>query len=174
MRPDDCDQYPPEANRKKEFMVDFLWEEKKLGKRALLACESEWGSDPYGRRNKVKVTYDFDKLLVFKAPFKLLLFESADADASGNPKKGAFTIGDVKDMLEESLRNYWHHVPGETYVFVDFPSTGKPGTNGRYDAYVWISQQLGKQAASVERLMTGELARGASTSKDGTAGMAQP
>src|SRR5207249_4328319 len=50
-----------------QLLLDHVW---KTNSRILLACESEW------RRADYHIRHDFEKLLYFKAPTKLFVFQS--------------------------------------------------------------------------------------------------
>jgi len=96
-----------------EFLLDFVWwDEGPSGKRALLGAECEWGNprenDP--ERRAGAVIDDFEKLLQFKAPLKLMVF------GADNPEMQEVICAN----LQKYLRSFAQHVQGETYVFVDF------------------------------------------------------
>jgi hypothetical protein len=96
--------------KKSEFMLDFLWldEVDKYHRRALMGMECEWArqrtEDPYEA-----VRRDFTKLLHFKAPLKVLVYECPDVDRDR-----------IRDMLRSCLSRFEQHVGGECYVFVEF------------------------------------------------------
>jgi hypothetical protein len=150
--PTDCCAVPKDrCTAKGEFLVDYIWEEKEDGRRILLACESEWGTDRFGRTHWYRVEEDFEKLLAIKATFKVLIFSSnCKLVGSQGTVEGDFSIGFAKDRLEASLRNYGHHISGEVYIFIDFPQTGIPNGDGRYRSFIWIAKKLGKSDVKFE------------------------
>ncbi len=96
-----------------EFLLDVVWWDKKEGiEGASLACECEWqyvrftNSEAYAR----EVGADFGKLLVFKAPLKLMIFASSE-DCPAGP---------ILSEIERYLKSYKHHVAGEIYLVLDF------------------------------------------------------
>jgi len=94
-----------------EFLLDFVWW-KKFGtsEGALLACESEFGN-PWDHSNDVEaIGSDFWKLLVFKAPVKMMVF---DVIAGGDRERK------ILSLLTDFMRSYIAHVEGELYLFVD-------------------------------------------------------
>jgi hypothetical protein len=139
--PDKCYAIPSDfLTAKGEYLVDYAWEEMESGKRVLMAAESEWGADRYGRSHWNLVEQDFEKLLPIKAPFKVLIFSSDQGLAvSQSTYAGNFAIGFAKTRLRDSLKNYGHHLPGEVYIFIDFPRTGRAESNGVYQSFIWIA-----------------------------------
>jgi hypothetical protein len=159
--PSDCEAVPKDrCTPKGEFLVDYIWEEKENGRRILLAGESEWGSDRYGKPHWYRVEEDFEKLLPLKAPFKVLIFSSNSRLLENQGTvEGDFSIGFAKDRLETSLGNYTHHIPGEVYILIDFPQTGDQGGNGEYQSLVWQAERFGKSEAKLQKLGSGQLTR---------------
>jgi hypothetical protein len=133
-----------------EFLVDFIWEEEAHPNRILLACESEWSSDKFGKEtNWAKVEEDFEKLLVIKAPFKLLVFSSNSQPNQSDDSDRNFIAKHAKCKLEDSLKRYGHHLPGETYIFVDFPyNSGR--TDTPYRSFTWQSKEMALQNVKLE------------------------
>ena len=99
-----------------EFMLDVVWWQNDKPGSALLGCESEWGNSRDTKRNSARVAEDFDKLLSFKAPFKLMIFE-AEPDS---PDERA-TIAELDRYLSE----YGDHRGTEQYLVVNL--CNKPG-----------------------------------------------
>ena len=93
-----------------EFMLDLVWWQDGPGGSAILACEMEWGNTRDPRRNPGRVAEDFDKLLSFKAPFKLMIFDSY------NKKE---IQSEVIQELNRYLQEYGDHRIGEQYLVVD-------------------------------------------------------
>jgi hypothetical protein len=94
-----------------EFLLDFVWW-KRFGtsEGALLACESEFGN-PRDHSNYVKaIGSDFWKLLTFKAPVKMMVF---DVISGGDREL------EILRLLTAFMRRYIAHVEGELYLFVD-------------------------------------------------------
>jgi hypothetical protein len=86
----------------REFLLDVVWWDEGKTEGASLACECEW--------NKLEaIREDFGKLLVIKAPLKLMIF----ASTKGCPPD------QVRFKLEEYLKSYKHHIKGETYLVLD-------------------------------------------------------
>ncbi|HEX3153101.1 MAG TPA: hypothetical protein VHV32_00680 [Candidatus Angelobacter sp.] len=100
-------------NKRSEFMLDLVWwKQDQDGAWAALGVESEWGN-PRVRDCKVRagcVADDFEKLLQFKAPVKLLTFT-----ADNNEMRRS-----IHDMLQRYLRQFCQHVAGEMYLFIEF------------------------------------------------------
>jgi len=88
-------------------MLDFVWWGR--GK-AVLACECEWGNTRDADRNALRVAEDFDKLLSFKSPFKLMIF-----DSYSQPD----TRDQVIKLLERYLREFTDHRKSEQYLVID-------------------------------------------------------
>ncbi len=93
-----------------EFMLDIVWWKRGSGGSAALACEIEWGNTRDPRRNAGRVAEDFDKLLSFKAPLKLMIFSSEK-----NLKMRQDTIRE----LDRYLAEYGDHRVGEKYLVLD-------------------------------------------------------
>jgi hypothetical protein len=94
-----------------EFLLDFVWW-KKFGtsEGALLACESEFGNEWARSKDVEAIGSDFWKLLVFKAPVKMMVFDVISG--GGRERK-------ILDLLTDFMRTYIAHVEGELYLFVD-------------------------------------------------------
>lgn len=95
---------------KSEFMLDFLWlnEVNENYRGAVVGCECEWA------RNRKQGAYeevrrDFRKLLHFKAPVKLFIYDCPHDDRAR-----------IREMLCSHLQNFEQHVKGECYIFVEF------------------------------------------------------
>jgi hypothetical protein len=159
--PSDCCALPKDrSNKKGEFLVDYIWEEKENGRRILLAGESEWGSDKFGKPHWYRVEEDFEKLLTVKAPFKVLIFSSNfEFEKSQGTVEGGFSIGFAKKRLEAFLGKYGHHIPGEVYIFIDFPQTGIPGGDGKYQSFIWLAKKFGKEEVELISVPGGDLTR---------------
>jgi len=101
----------------KEFLLDLVWWDKSRTEGATLACECEWQFTPRtSNETYIKaVGEDFGKLLVFKAPLKLMIFASSDACPPGP----------IVKEINRYLKSYKHHVTGETYLAVDFVRSPK-------------------------------------------------
>jgi hypothetical protein len=154
--PEGCYALPCDAlTRKGEYLVDYTWTEKDNGKRVLLASESEWGSVRYGRIHWAPVEHDFEKLLAIKAPFKVLIFSSI-SKPDGAMQETNFSFEYAQQRLKASLENYGHHLPGEVYIFIDFPQTHKSGS-GKYQSFIWRSKKFGKDEVELEKGLDGNL-----------------
>lgn len=144
--PEDCYALPDAPwNMKGEFLVDVTWTEINKEKRILLACEIEWGTGWHGKTYWSHIAEAFEKLMPVKAPFKVFIF-SSDYTLKGSKRtpKGNFSIEFAKEKLEASLSNYGHHLPGEVYIFIDFPQTHIKNGNGKYRSFIWIVEKLGE------------------------------
>ena len=71
-----------------------------------MALESEWNRHPD------EILYDFEKLLVARAPLKVMIFQ----DNGGN-------LDALWQMFEKSMQTYAHHDPTELYVWAAFQET---------------------------------------------------
>jgi hypothetical protein len=157
--PEGCYALPSDPLRSKgEYLVDYTWSEEKNGKRVLLAGESEWGSGRYGRIHWTPVEDDFEKILAIKAPFKVLIFSSI-CKPYGTMQETDFSFDYAKDRIKPSLENYGHHIPGEVYIFIDFPQTGIPGGNGIFRSFIWSATKFGKDEVKLEDGPGGDLIR---------------
>ena len=157
--PEGCYALPSDPlTRKGEFLVDYTWAEEENGKRVLLASESEWGSGRFGRIHWTPVEHDFEKLLAIKAPFKVLIFSSI-CGPSGSMQVADFSFDYAKEKLKVSLENYGHHIPGEVYIFIDFPQTRKPDGDGKYQSFIWLAKKFGRNEVKPEKGPDGDLIR---------------
>jgi len=104
----------PRTPRVREFLLDFVWWENEgtgTSGRAIMGVECEWAS--WYKNNEARaneVAYDFEKLLSFKAPLKLLIFECVDQEGRRLLHK----------RLCDYLSTFSQHVKGECYLFVEF------------------------------------------------------
>ena len=102
-----------------EFLLDYMWwyHDPDTGKQSCaLAVESEWG-------DVQAVEDDFEKLLAFKSPIKMMIFSS-------HWRK---TGDDLVGRIEECLRFYGRHEKGEVYLLVDFREDAKSELIKRFD-----------------------------------------
>lgn len=93
-----------------EFMLDLVWWKDGPGESAVLACEVEWGNTRDPLRNPDRVAEDFHKLLSFKAPFKLMIFDSYS--------KTAIQTAVIQELTKH-LQQFGDHRRGEQYLVVD-------------------------------------------------------
>lgn len=157
--PEGCYALPSDPlKRKGEYLADYTWAENEDGKRVLLASESEWGSGRYGRVSWAPVEYDFEKLLAIKAPFKVLIFSSV-CKPYGTMQGTDFSFEFAKERIKASLENYWHHIPGEVYIFLDLPQTRKPEGGGEYQSFIWLAKKFGEDEVEFEDGPDGDLIR---------------
>jgi hypothetical protein len=99
--------YPTPADQ--EWLFDLIWfenSEQKHLKRLVLALESEWNRHPD------EICYDFEKLLVARAPLKVMVFQ----DNGRN-------LPELWQMFETSLQTYAQHDADELYLFAAFQET---------------------------------------------------
>jgi hypothetical protein len=104
--------YPsPERWYESEYLLDLIWldERKSSPRRGVveLAAEIEWG-----RVDDVR--YDFEKLILVKAPLKLMVCDPW----SGNDAE------ELLPTLSRSLEFYADHRRGETYLVADLEWNG--------------------------------------------------
>jgi hypothetical protein len=100
----------------REFLLDFVWwedEKTQTSGRAVMGVECEWASW-HGNKRASEVLYDFEKLLSFKAPLKLLIFECR------NPRERKH----LHKKFCLYLKAFQQHVRGECYLFVEFSRGG--------------------------------------------------
>jgi len=123
----------------KEFLLDLVWWDDDGIDGALLACECEWQYARFsnGEAYPQAVGEDFGKLLVFKAPLKLMIF----ATPQDSPEIGACVIREI----ERYLRKYRHHVEGEVYLILDFAPAPK--------AWIAIVEQHGASQPVLRSLL---------------------
>ncbi len=93
-----------------EFLLDLIWWHDGPPQGAVLACEMEWGNTRDPKRNTARVEEDFDKLLSFKAPFKLMLF-----DSYSNPDRHT----EMVTAMQQYLQSFGDHRAGEQYLVID-------------------------------------------------------
>ncbi|PYP91221.1 MAG: hypothetical protein DMG65_08610 [Candidatus Angelobacter sp. Gp1-AA117] len=126
----DLRMFCTDSDRKtKEFLLDFvLWSDKPGEQKSVLAVESEWGKpgDKNVKNRADQVVEDFEKLLVFKAPLKLMLFQ---ADDEGMRRA-------IHNGLREYLTTFAQHVKGEQYLFMEF-------SHGHCYSYTWAASNDG-------------------------------
>jgi hypothetical protein len=96
------------ASRKDEFLVDFVLWRRDLPKGksgAWIACESEW------KPSEKEVLKDFEKLLSFKAPYKVMIYGIA-----ANAELGKR----IRNQFDQYLKNFQWHTAEEIYIFLEF------------------------------------------------------
>jgi RNAse (barnase) inhibitor barstar len=99
--------YPTPKDR--EWLYDLIWFQNSPQKhleRLVMALESEWSRDPD------EILYDFEKLLVARAPLKVMIFQDNGRNLDA-----------LWQMFEKSLQTYAHHDPTELYVWAAFQET---------------------------------------------------
>jgi len=113
---------------KHEFLLDLVVWDRSSGEGVILAVESEWS------QSINDVLDDFWKLLVVKAPIKLMIFAC-------NKKPRTFSQDAIWNKLSDCLLRYRDHVKNEHYVFMDYaPPPGRKAwwinipANGKIDA----------------------------------------
>jgi hypothetical protein len=144
--PEDFYVYPNDfLTSKGEFLVNYTWVERDKGNRVYLAAESAWGTGRYGRTHWSVVEQSFEKLLAIKAPFKVLIYSSCCKLRKPDLRPEVdFTFEHARENLENSLKNYRHQIPGEVYIFIDFPQTGVKDGKGTYRAFIGIVKNYGE------------------------------
>jgi hypothetical protein len=112
------------SNREKgnhEFLLDLVWWDRRDGfDAAALACECELGNKRDELHNPLRVEEDFDKLLSFKAPLKLMIFDSYGTKAGSQN-----TVDQIITALNGYLQRYRIHIAGETYLLWDCSDESK-------------------------------------------------
>jgi hypothetical protein len=105
--------YSCRESNKHEFLLDVVVWDRSGGEGVALAVESEWS------QSVEEVAEDFWKLLVVKAPVKLMIFA-----CNKRPRK--FSQDAVWEGLSECLKQYRDHRKNERYVFMDYaPPPGR-------------------------------------------------
>jgi hypothetical protein len=91
-----------------DWLLDFIWWSKEEdAERMILAVESE-----LDQRVEKEVEPDFEKLMAFKCPLKLLVF--------------CAKVDETKKMAKRCLDRFTQHIKGEEYVFVGFAAPQQP------------------------------------------------
>lgn len=116
-----------------EFMLDFVWWGPDEGgaKRVIMGAESEWAWNHPRAISVEEIAKDFRKLLCFKAPLKLLVFDCC-------PERRK----EVPDKLRDCLRQYAQHVEGEQYIILEYYGN-KPYS---YEAHICRVERDGAMA----------------------------
>src|SRR5579884_903699 len=115
---------------RKEFMLEVVWwSDVPRDQRAVLGVESDWGSpmDKNPENRASQVMEKFEKLLLFKAPIKLILFSASNPEVRGAIHSG----------IQKLLINISQHVRGEQYLFMEFAK------NDCY-TYRWTARETGQ------------------------------
>jgi len=93
-------------------MLDFVWLDRdgagyhaKTG----MGVEIEWASKYSCKQCLKEVAFDFRKLLCFKAPIKLFIFDCPEQMG-----------GKVIDSLHNCLNSFIQHTKGELYILIEF------------------------------------------------------
>ena len=96
---------PDPQNDECEFLCDFVWWKNRDLNDIVLAVESEWG-------DASQVWHDFGKLMVVKAPLKLLVFSTSNHARQSES---------VRETIESKyMMKYCHHIAGEQYLLLEF------------------------------------------------------
>jgi hypothetical protein len=140
-----------------EFLVNHAWIERGERRHILLAGQTEWGTGLYGRAYWHKVKYGLERLLAVKALLKVFVFSSL-YESESQDSEIDFSPDFAKNQIEVCLKKYSHHLPGELYVFLDFPQTRRPG-RGEYRPYYWLSSAAGRQDPKITTLKVRRLRR---------------
>jgi hypothetical protein len=101
----------------REFLLDMVWWKREGGEGAVLACESEFGNSRYPQMTPMLVGEDFDKLLSFKSPLKIMIFDSYT--------NGAQLQSQVLCELNGYLQGFGDHRKGEVYITIDLCKESK-------------------------------------------------
>jgi hypothetical protein len=96
---------PDPDDDERQFLLDLIWWKNPTLMDITLAVESEWGTSR-------EVLHDFGKLLVVKAPLKLMVFEKDSSDT-------------VEKIEQNYMRKYTQHVLGEHYLLLEFDTQKK-------------------------------------------------
>jgi hypothetical protein len=98
----------PSKGKKYPFLLDFVvWRRDFAGEKegARIACESEWNI------SHASVIEDFHKLMSFKAPYKLMIY-----DGNGGDEKRT----QLHQEFKKALSGFLWHVDDEIYIFLEF------------------------------------------------------
>jgi hypothetical protein len=112
--------YASKEPKRSEFMLDFVWWNESE-ERAILGLESEWGNpwdykSPKNHGNVIEaIVEDFWKLLVFKAPLKVLVHTTVNAQMRH----------DLDHRLRSEISRYSQHLAGECYLLLEFSVAGE-------------------------------------------------
>lgn len=105
--------YSDSSDSRHEFLLDIVVWDRNDGEGVILAVESEWLQDV------AAVEEDFWKLLIVKAPIKLMIFA-----CNRNPR--TFSQDAIWAKLSNCIQSYGDHIKGEFYVFMDYaPPPGR-------------------------------------------------
>lgn len=87
-----------------EWLYDLLWYRGENGKldETPLIMESEW------KTSLSDIIYDFEKLLVGKSRYKLMIYQA----------KNSIEIKNINNVLVDEIHNYKYAFPGERYLLV--------------------------------------------------------
>jgi hypothetical protein len=104
--------------KKDSFLLDFvIWrrdlDDNKEG--AWIACESEWDLKDEA------VIKDFEKLLSFRAPLKLMIYDLRNSPPNSR-----------RSAIKSSISKFYWHSHEETYLFLEFVNNEKSAS-----AYTW-------------------------------------
>jgi hypothetical protein len=97
-----------------QFLLDLVWWRNKRDMDIVLAVESEFGPNN-------EVLQDFGKLLVVKAPLKLMVFKKQTKDT-------------VRHIEENYMQKYGQHIKGECYLLLEFDKRNKVTYSHSYQA----------------------------------------
>ena len=97
-----CQMQTLYENHPQEFLYDVVWINASGRMELAVECEVSF--------SVADVLYDFRKLLHAKAPLKLMLF----SDSSQLQREN------IVGKIEEELKSFKGHVPGEEYIVVQF------------------------------------------------------
>ena len=110
-----------------ELMLDVLWCFGNSARDGIaLACESEWNYEE-------EVSKDFQKLLVVKAPLKLLIYTGRESMAEP-----------ILARVKQEIELYPHHVDEEEYIFVGLDWGRTPEERMTY-AHRYVVRGNGRQ-----------------------------
>jgi hypothetical protein len=100
-----------------EFMLDFVWWEVS-GRGPIMGVECEWTTAATESLAPEAADYDFRKLLCFKAPLKVFVFDTTLKSSKA-----------VWERLCNGLKKFQRHVKGERYLFVEVQRLQRPAGN---------------------------------------------
>jgi hypothetical protein len=100
----DCPVSPNKDDHERGFLLDIVWWKNTELMDIALAVESELGKDK-------EVWHDFGKLMIVKAPQKLMIYET-----NHHEKESA----NMRNRIKEYMRKFTHHIYGEQYVLLEF------------------------------------------------------
>ncbi len=124
-----------------EFMLDFVWlhrDDYVSHIKTAMGVEIEWASKFKSDVCLEELALDFRKLLCFKAPPKLFIFDCPEQASKA-----------ANEMLERYLKTFTQHAKGECYVLVEFYKNKKSHLYEQR-SQIWCVSEHGVKAERLE------------------------